>query len=791
MTSARHSSILKRSMQIFAAFLVLTLVGESVANAYQFPLRVNHRMYRIFVPASSVKKSVVSSKTKTLKISAPSNSNFANTETPVVVKVTITPVAQPTLAYYGNIVAPAISCQVSPSGYINPAPTPRIYADAALTTPATITSTSPLGTYYVHCTPPASSGTSTVNGGKEDWTVVYASDAQFTIAPAPLNVKANDLIVNVGDPITVSATVTPSALYNGDSLAPTTFTFAKGGTPYPTTPTDAGVYEIIPSTPVLSTGSASNYSITVTNGSLVINPLTNISVIPAVSSARMTYGDATTITPSFLSDKKSNLATLPSCDIYSDSAHTNKVTISSTSPAGTYFVYCLGAVPNAGYSVSYFTDASFVIDPKEISVIAADKTITQGDSFTNWVTLSPSLIGADTAGNASYTYVPSGSPSAVGNYSIVPSALTLSVGRAANYHFTYVNGSLRINERVCVSNCGRTPPPPPPYVDPTPVTPVTPVEVIPEPTLPQVAKPIVVVTKPKPAKAPKKRFARSGMQSNRVANFVKFSNVTGKSNLIKIPHDAGTKIQLTDGVAASLKSRLKLEITDEGLLITAVNGWTGRISVPVVVTQNGVLVELFIGVVEVPAPVLFPKFYLDDLKSATIKWQPDGSQVVFYNVYLGSKLLCTTSNTLCTLVEGLNTHANLRIEAVGHQQTFSTQVAPIYTNSKLIPASVVHFNTGSAVLQPYEKSLLDDLVIAAKNLGLNTIYITGHTDSTGVPALNVVLSKNRSLAVTKYIGKFFPNVKIVNKGFAATEPVSTNTTVSGRTNNRRAEVSVG
>ena len=116
------------------------------------------------------------------------------------------------------------------------------------------------------------------------------------------------------------------------------------------------------------------------------------------------------------------------------------------------------------------------------------------------------------------------------------------------------------------------------------------VDVIPAPTLPQVARPIIVTTKPVVKKASKKRFARSASMNSRIATFAKFSNITGKPSLVKIPHDPGTKIQLTPGVEDSLRTRLKLEITDEGVIFTAVNGWTGRIAVPVVVTQDGVLV---------------------------------------------------------------------------------------------------------------------------------------------------------------------------------------------------------
>jgi len=517
-----------------------------------------------------------------------------------------------------------------------------------------------------------------------------------------------------------------------------------------------------------------------------------VTVTPSWSQPSMIFGDTTWISASCLVDPA---GILPSAPVLSAPE------ITSSTPVGSYNATCSVAVSTGSVVVGADTDDFTVAYGPSPAVFHVNEVIVIPDAVIHITPTESALswkIGTTPLPTFSFT---SDHPEGIVSDPTCSSPLTEGahvvscVGGVAKPHFSLDLSAtipftvIKADEVPSVDRgcgaCGGGG-----YVpDTQPIVPV--VEVIPAPTLPQVARPIIVTTKPVVKKASKKRFARSASMNSRIATFAKFSNITGKPSLVKIPHDAGTKIQLTPGVEDSLKTRLKLEITDEGVIFTAVNGWTGRIAVPFVVTQDGVLVELYIGVVENPGPVLLPKFYLDDLQSATIKWQPDNSQVVFYNVYVGSKLLCTTPKTMCTQVESLNTHADLTIEAVGHQQTFSTIMSPKYTATKLIPAKVVHFATGSSILSVYDRSLLDDLVMAAKNLGLNTIYITGHTDSTGSAALNKPLSAARSASVKSYIAKFFPGVKIVNRGFSSTEPVATNATVTGRENNRRAEVSVG
>jgi outer membrane protein OmpA-like peptidoglycan-associated protein len=71
------------------------------------------------------------------------------------------------------------------------------------------------------------------------------------------------------------------------------------------------------------------------------------------------------------------------------------------------------------------------------------------------------------------------------------------------------------------------------------------------------------------------------------------------------------------------------------------------------------------------------------------------------------------------------------------------------------------------------------------------IQITGHTDSIGKPADNLVLSTGRAKAVINYL--LFKGVRpdrLTSQGFGNTKPVADNKTEEGRALNRRTELTV-
>ena len=332
------------------------------------------------------------------------------------------------------------------------------------------------------------------------------------------------------------------------------------------------------------------------------------------------------------------------------------------------------------------------------------------------------------------------------------------------------------------------------WADHTPVTPTptpTPTET-PQNPGGQVAEPIILPKTPVVKRAVPVKFSQRAVPFLSVALFTKFADITSHTKEVAIPHDAGAIIKLTAGVAQSLSNELQLVITKTGVKFTAVKGWTGRIAVPVVSTVNKKLVESFVGVEEDPASVVHPTFVLLDTHRAKVSWSASASQVLEYNLYLGSKLVCTTNHTSCVLSINSITNFvhNLQIESVGHQSTYSIKVLPTYLQNTLISAGNVHFDNNSQVLSSSEILNLDSVIVTLRELGVTQVTINGHADSAG-GTNNQKLSIARARAVEIYMAKKLPQLKIAIHGFSSKVPISSNANSSGRSNNRRAEILIG
>jgi len=101
----------------------------------------------------------------------------------------------------------------------------------------------------------------------------------------------------------------------------------------------------------------------------------------------------------------------------------------------------------------------------------------------------------------------------------------------------------------------------------------------------------------------------------------------------------------------------------------------------------------------------------------------------------------------------------------------------------------VNFELGKAVLLPISREILQEV---ARSLVTNPqvrVEVAGHTDSTGSVAVNERLSLARAESVKAFLienGVAAERMEV--QGYASTQPVATNRTVSGRAQNRRVEL---
>ena len=106
-----------------------------------------------------------------------------------------------------------------------------------------------------------------------------------------------------------------------------------------------------------------------------------------------------------------------------------------------------------------------------------------------------------------------------------------------------------------------------------------------------------------------------------------------------------------------------------------------------------------------------------------------------------------------------------------------------------VAAEPILFVTGSAELDPASVATIDDLAgivnLCTRAPGM-IVTIGGHTDNTGEPEQNYVLSAQRARAVKDALAaRGVPPGRMIAVGYGETEPIADNETEEGRAQNRR------
>ncbi|GAA4042208.1 OmpA family protein [Flavobacterium chungnamense] len=103
----------------------------------------------------------------------------------------------------------------------------------------------------------------------------------------------------------------------------------------------------------------------------------------------------------------------------------------------------------------------------------------------------------------------------------------------------------------------------------------------------------------------------------------------------------------------------------------------------------------------------------------------------------------------------------------------------------------VRFDTNKSTLTSTAKANLDKLVPVFQSYADTNIVIYGYTDSTGKVEYNQTLSEQRSASVKEYLAsKGLNTVRFSTTGMGIADPVATNDTPEGRSQNRRVEFAI-
>lgn len=105
--------------------------------------------------------------------------------------------------------------------------------------------------------------------------------------------------------------------------------------------------------------------------------------------------------------------------------------------------------------------------------------------------------------------------------------------------------------------------------------------------------------------------------------------------------------------------------------------------------------------------------------------------------------------------------------------------------------NAVRFDTNKSTLTPQAKANLDKLVPVFNEYADTNIEIFGYTDNTGRPEYNLTLSGQRAASVKAYlISKGLNANRFKTSGMGIVDPIASNDTPEGRTQNRRVEFAI-
>jgi len=110
---------------------------------------------------------------------------------------------------------------------------------------------------------------------------------------------------------------------------------------------------------------------------------------------------------------------------------------------------------------------------------------------------------------------------------------------------------------------------------------------------------------------------------------------------------------------------------------------------------------------------------------------------------------------------------------------------------EIIKLSGIKFPHDSARLTPAATAILDNAVKTLQKRYPIKVEVAAHTDSSASNAYNQALSERRAASVMNYLGTHgVSSSRLTSKGYGESQPIVSNATQEGRTENRRVELRV-
>ncbi|MBA8902191.1 MULTISPECIES: OmpA family protein [unclassified Phyllobacterium] len=134
-----------------------------------------------------------------------------------------------------------------------------------------------------------------------------------------------------------------------------------------------------------------------------------------------------------------------------------------------------------------------------------------------------------------------------------------------------------------------------------------------------------------------------------------------------------------------------------------------------------------------------------------------------------------------------------RQESELRAQLQGTGVSVTRVGDKIIlnmPSNIT-FSTDQDAVKPQFYATLNSVAVVLRKFDRSIIDVYGHTDNVGGEQYNQLLSERRALSVSNYLTQQgIDNRRFAVRGFGMSQPVASNNSEAGRSQNRRVELQI-
>lgn len=204
----------------------------------------------------------------------------------------------------------------------------------------------------------------------------------------------------------------------------------------------------------------------------------------------------------------------------------------------------------------------------------------------------------------------------------------------------------------------------------------------------------------------------SDLEIGESSNKATINGISSQSNIYVTP-EAITKLPGFD----------QLKVSNGQIEVVTKENFSGKMTVPVTIAENGGFVTVQIPVVINPKAPAGSQATPKSSKSTSVTWKPSPN-AIGYKVELKGRTICNSVETSCSIPKLLGPNSKLTITSIGNDGTISNKIVSAFVSEKPIPVSNLKVAKSSSSLTKKEIGKLQEIVNLVKTEGFTKVVIS-------------------------------------------------------------------